>query len=49
MEEDYFLSLIKIDEDDVLSIEACLSFYDQKSIDEKRTMASSIIELFGFR
>jgi hypothetical protein len=49
MEEDNSLSPINIDEDDVLSIEACLSFYDQKSIDEKCTMASSIIELFGFR
>lgn len=48
MEEDNSLSPIKIDEDDVLSIEACLSFYDQKLIDGKWTMAS-LMDLFGFR
>jgi hypothetical protein len=48
MEEDSFLLSSKIDEYDVLSIEACLSFYDQKLIDGKWTMAS-LMDLFGFR
>jgi hypothetical protein len=35
------------DEDDLLSVEACISFYEEKSISENRTLAS-VMELFGW-